>query len=98
MNKTKTTLYTLMFASTGLLVPQVSFAENASPWECKPSADYSSWVCLKDGKSPVEDVPTVAETPAVEPEEKRSSDVTVTPLAQPEPLRATPVVEALLNQ
>ncbi len=94
MNKTKTTLYTLMFASTGLLVPQVSFAENASPWECKPSADYSSWVCLKDGKSPVEDVPTVAETPAVEPEEKRSSDVTVTPLAQPEPLRATPVVEA----
>ena len=82
---------------------------NTSQWECQPSKDFRSWVCLKDGKKPVEPVPEpLAQTP--EPAAKTTADaladttaapaegVTITPLAPPdhiEPIKPAAPAEAL---
>ena len=71
-------LYTLMFATSALLPTGTLVAEDKSQWECTPSADFRSWVCLKDGKPPVEPQPEPVAEKAAQP-----SGVTITPLAQP---------------
>ena len=90
MKKFNKKLYTLMFASA--LIPSgPSYAETDSQWECKPSPDFRSWTCLKDGKAPVEEIPaTVAEQPQA-PEQPES--VTITPLAPPETIQPAEIAE-----
>jgi len=88
-------LYTLMFATSSTLMPYgMAYAQSDSQWECSPSTDFRSWVCLKDGEAPVEEIPAPI---ASQPEKAAEPDsVTVTPLAAPKviepsaPLAETP--------
>lgn len=89
MKKLNKKLCSLFIAASSTLLPYTSVHAEKSPWECKPSPDFSSWICLKDGKAPVEEVPeTVAEQPA---DTEQPPDVTVTPLAPPETIQPAEV-------
>ena len=77
-----------MFATSSTLLSYSNLhAGDNSQWECTPSPDFRSWNCLRDGKGPVETIPESATpVPAVTPTDS-TSEVTTTPLAQPEPVQ-----------
>ena len=81
-----------MFATSSTLLPfAIAKAETEKPWECTPSADFRSWVCLKDGKAPEE---KVSKPLAAQPEKaSEASGVTVTPLAAPETVQPVLIAE-----
>ena len=92
MKRFNKTLYTLMFATSSTLLPYaMAEAEGEKPWECTPSADFRSWVCLKDGQAPVEDI---SRPVATQPEQTiEPTSVTVTPLATPETAQPVEMVD-----
>jgi len=94
VKKLNKTLYTLMFATSSTLLPYgTAHAEDKSQWECTPSADFRSWICLKDGKAPEEEITK----PVASKPEKTSQPggVTVTPLAAPEPIQPAKTMDTV---
>jgi len=86
----KTILYSVTVAASGTLFPyDVAKADEPAQWECQPSKDFRSWVCLKDGQPPAEPAPEpIAESPTPV---TRDEGVTVTPLAAPEKIQPEPI-------
>jgi LPS-assembly protein len=93
--KLKTIVYSLTLATGGTLFTQPSaLAASPDEWECIPKPDFRGWSCLKDGEPPVEKLPAPKQ-PAVtkKPAQPARTDVTVTPLSEPEASKPQPITD-----